>query len=189
MVNGKKYGLDCRTIEKLDIRYALGSSYAQCAYYHWLGNNLLDDILISVNQLQKELLGVELDFFDKDKERGWISSCIDSLNKIKKAHRIVIYGAGYIGKELVESGLISKETIVGYAVTSKNDIGDRNGIIIRTIDIYKDEDALIVIAVKEDKKADMVRKVLELGCQKYCYIEENGIKLGQYLISNDIDYE
>ena len=46
-----------------------------------------------------------------------------------------------------------------------------------------------MIAVKEDKKADMVRKVLELGCQKYCYIEENGIKLGQYLISNDIDYE
>ena len=89
------------------------------------------------------------------------------LEEFKKSNRVIVYGAGVIGKELVRyltHGGIDKENI-SFAVTDKRqNVSEQNGIVVREISEYLEwrDTALVAIAVKEQIQFPIAEKLEQL---------------------------
>lgn len=90
----------------------------------------------------------------------------DELEYIKTFDRIIIYGAGVVGAEMLQYARTHGLNICGVAVSSKeNNENQMGGYDIKQIDELLEyrEDALVIVSVLKRNQSEITRKLQELG--------------------------
>lgn len=178
----KKFDLKYETVLNLGVEGAINSIIAEVLYYHAIDNNKLNDILFKINDIHSQIFKKNLSILQNEEDSQlWVKDSLEALVKIDNANKIIMYGAGFVARKLLDSGLVSKVKIERIAVSQKNNITNMLGLQIINIEECRNSSNLIIIAVNRDKSDDMIKRLKELNCDNYCIVDDKCIRLGQYL--------
>ena len=100
----------------------------------------------------------------------------NDLGYIKSFRYVILYGAGDIGRSILEILDLHDISIYGIAVTTISE--NRSSLMgnrIRSIDDYKEiekDECLVIIAVTEKYNAEVVKKIKNNGFHHYIKLQE-----------------
>lgn len=139
----------------------------------------------------KEHLDYHLDMTEEEIHR-YISEYIKEMNvifdRMKKAKKMIIYGAGTQGRKLY-SVIRDREDVnfIGFAVSHSNPSGTAGGVQIKCISDYSinKKETLVVIAARNLYLEEMRDKAEECGFSDICIVSKDVVNIEEFRINQN----